>query len=140
MATLEQGVTKLFDAFVDAYQERSPDRALALFTEDAVIVGTGADEVRFGIDEIRDQIERDLSQADALRLSYSGLRVTGSGDIAWCYADLTANVKVGEANVTMKMRFTATVRRDNDEVRFVQGHLSIPAAEQAEGESYTAPS
>lgn len=129
-------VAGLLDALASAYSAKLPDQAVELFTEDAVVVGTGADELRFGLEEVRTQIERDISQADALRATYSGLRVGAMGDVAWLYASLVAEVTIGEDEITMSMRFTATAVRSDQGWRFSQAHFSLPFAEQAEGESF----
>jgi hypothetical protein len=83
-----------------------------------------ADEIRFGREQVRAQIERDLSQSDSMSISYDGLRVGGTGDVAWCYADVTAQASIGPDLVTMPMRFTATAQKSGDGRRFVQAHLS----------------
>lgn len=132
-------IAGLLDALASAYSAKLSDQAVELFTEDAVVVGTGADELRFGLEEVRAQIERDISQADALRASYGGLRVGSMGDVAWFYASLVAEVTIGEDEITMSMRFTATAVRSDQGWRVCQAHFSLPFAEQAEGESFAQP-
>ena len=133
------GITELIDALMRAYTAKDAKGAADLFTVDAIAVGTGADEVRFGRDEILVQLERDTSQADELRLRYEGLRTGERGNAAWCFADLTADVTVGAETITMPMRFSAAAVRTDDGWRFVESHLSLPFAGQIECESFAQP-
>ena len=137
--SVEVEIAGLLDALAGAYSAKLPDQAVELFTEDAVVVGTGADEIRFGREDVRAQIERDISQADALRATYDGLRVVATGDVAWLYASLLAEVTIGDDELTMPMRFTATAVRSGQRWRFSQAHFSLPFADQAEGESFARP-
>jgi ketosteroid isomerase-like protein len=58
--------------WADAYTHRNLDQVLALIApdDDIVAIGTGQDEWRVGTGELRAQIERDFSQAEALSVEY----------------------------------------------------------------------
>lgn len=57
MTAVEQAMTELFDALVDAYTAKDLEKAIEVFAGDATLVGTGGDEVRFGRDEVAVQVE-----------------------------------------------------------------------------------
>jgi uncharacterized protein (TIGR02246 family) len=129
-------VQALLDELVAAYTARRVDESVALFRDDAVFVGTGRDELRFGRDEIREQVERDLSQAEELAIRYTGLRASLVGDAAILFAVVTLDATVVDQALTMPMRLTAAARPDGDRLRFAQAHFSLPATDQEDGESF----
>ncbi|GLI28941.1 hypothetical protein ARHIZOSPH14_31830 [Agromyces rhizosphaerae] len=104
--------------------------------EDAQLVGTGADEVRFGLAEYRTQAERDFAQADA-DMRFSNVHATIIGDAAFAYCDVTVAGSIGDQTFEMPgLRLTVGLVRTDDGWRFVQTHLSAPAGGQAEGQSF----
>lgn len=129
-------VRSLVDQLVNAYSAGHVDGAVALFADDAVFVGTGADEVRVGRSAIRSQVERDLAQADAVKAWYDDLEVSTRGDAAWLFALVTVEATVGHEVVTMPMRMTATTTPTGGRWQFRQVHCSMPFSEQAEGDSF----
>jgi ketosteroid isomerase-like protein len=94
-------------------------------------------EVRFGLDEYRRQAERDLTQADEASMTFSNLRVTTVGDVAFAYCDVrVAGSAGGQAFDMSGLRFTGGMARTPDGWRMVQPHLSTPDSAQAEGSSF----
>jgi uncharacterized protein (TIGR02246 family) len=138
MSTRDDAVRQLLDQLAAAYRARDPERALELFADDAVFVGTGPDELRFGQAELKEQISRDLTQADELSPSVSNVRVAGpNGEgVAWFDAHLALDVIAGGESFTMPMRVTGVATTDGARWRFCQTHFSLPFAEQAEGASF----
>jgi len=138
MITRDDAVRQLLDQLAAAYRARDPERALELFADDAVFVGTGPDELRFGQAELKEQVSRDLTQADELSPSVSNVRVAGpdGGSVAWFDAHLALDVVAGGESFTMPMRVTGVATTDGARWRFCQTHFSLPFAEQAEGESF----
>jgi uncharacterized protein (TIGR02246 family) len=134
----ETSMRSLLERLVAFYSAKQAEDALKLFSEDATLVGTGSDEIRFGQRAIRQQIERDLSQAEMLKVTFDDLRVVDEGDVAWCFAIVTVGVTVDGEVVAMPMRLTATASMDGGEWRFRQAHFSLPAVAQEEGQSFTA--
>jgi uncharacterized protein (TIGR02246 family) len=137
--TVRTDVSALLDALVRAYTEKQPEQAISLFTDDATLVGTGADEERFGRDSIRAQIERDFAQANGTSVRYADLRVVEGEEIASCFAHVTIEATVAGERITMPMRLTALVRRDGGPWRISQAHFSLPAGDQAVGDSFSRP-
>lgn len=140
MTTTHDAVRQLLEELAAAYQARDPRRALRLFADEIVFVGTGPDELRFGHAALKEQVDRDLSQADKLDAQVGDLGVSGpgSGNLAWFYAHLTLDVVAGGASVTMPMRVTGVATDDGDGWQFRQTHFSLPAVDQAEGDSFPA--
>jgi ketosteroid isomerase-like protein len=131
-------VQALFERFMGYYNAKDVDALVSLTSgDDIMLVGTGADEVRFGLTGFRAQAERDFSQADDLDISFDNLRVTSAGDAAFAYCDMTiAGSAGGEAFEMSGLRFTAGLIRTTQGWRIAQAHLSAPNMEQAEGSSF----
>lgn len=138
MTSTQDVVQQLLTNLAAAYQAKDPQRALELFADDIIFVGTGADEVRFGREELREQVDRDLTQADQLTPKVGDVRVIGAADgrTAWFYAHLTLDVDAGGESFTMPMRVTGVAAPHGKRWRFQQTHFSLPFSEQAEGESF----
>lgn len=140
MSGTEDTVRQLLNELGSAYEARDAQHALSLFADDIIFVGTGRDELRFGHQQLKEQVDRDLSQADQLKVTVKGLATiaaNGAG-IAWFYAEVVLDVVAGDESFTMPMRVTGVAAGDGDRWRFRQTHFSLPVAEQAEGQSFPA--
>ena len=137
-AQTEAAVKAVLDRFAENYTKRDLEGMMALFAPDADVVmyGTGADEKRVGSGEIRAQVERDWSQSEATTITYGWTSVSAAGSAAWAAADLTFKAKVGEQELTLEGRLTNVLENRGGKWLIVQGHFSLPAADQAEGESF----
>ncbi len=91
----------------DRYAAKDPDGVLVLFADDEpMVVGTGADEVRFGLAEIRTQVERDLVHADSISMAFEDLSVKVVGDAASALADAAFAGSVGGEDFRLPVRLT----------------------------------
>lgn len=121
------------------YAARDADGVLALFADDgSMVVGTGADEVRFGLGEIRAQVERDIAQADSISIEFEELSVKVVDDAAFAYADAAFAGSAGGGDFHLPVRMTAGLVRAGGDWRIAQFHVSVAFGEQAEGESFPA--
>jgi len=139
-AKTEAAAIAALNKFTEAYAKRDMAGLLALFAPDpdVVLIGTGVDEKRTGLQEIKAQVERDWSQAEAASFELSECSVSAAGPVAWVVADSIANVKIGGNEISLTGRFTAVLEKRGDSWLIMQSHGSMPAAEQAAGESYPA--
>jgi uncharacterized protein (TIGR02246 family) len=136
----EAAVRSVLDSFAEGYEKRDMEGVLSLFAPDTDVVmfGTGADEKRVGLAEIRRQVERDWSQSDATTLTYGWTSVSAAGSTAWLAADIAFNAAIGGQELTLEGRSTLVLENRYGKWLIVQGHFSLPASEQAEGESFPA--
>jgi ketosteroid isomerase-like protein len=139
-AQTEAAVLATLEQFKQAYEQRDVERLLALFAPDAdvVLFGTGADEKRLGMAEIRAQAERDWAQAEAFILEWGWSSVSAAGSVAWVAADVVGHVTMGGQQVHLPLRLSAVLERRGASWLWMQAHASLPASEQAEGESFPA--
>ena len=136
---LEHEVVALLESY--AYALRRGDKAaiLDMFTDDAVVIGTGADEWYRGRAEIARGLDRDLAQSAELRLSYGTPEVGDGGSVIWAAVPATVTARLDAGAVTIEGRVTTVLVRSGDRWLIAQNHFSVPAADQVEGHSYPQP-
>ncbi|MEQ8168341.1 MAG: nuclear transport factor 2 family protein [Candidatus Eremiobacterota bacterium] len=132
-------VIDVMNRYASASEAKDVDGIMSLFPSDdnnIIIYGSGADEKRIGPEEIKAQMERDFSQADSMALIYDWYSVEGTDNVAWFSADVTVSATVSGKKMTLPARFTTVLEKRNSKWLMVQGHFSIPASGQSEGESF----
>jgi ketosteroid isomerase-like protein len=137
-AQTQADVQATLQQWKDAYSQRDLDGALAVIApdDDVVAIGTGADEWRVGLAQVRAQMERDFAQAEVLSVAYEPLVVSEAGAVAWVAGHATVQARVDGQDLALVGRFTAVLERRDDRWLLMQTHFSLPAAEQAEGRSF----
>lgn len=137
-AATEAAVTTVLNKLAEGYARRDLEGILSLLASDrdAVMFGTGADEKRIGLAEIKAQVQRDWSQAEATSLTYGWTSVSAAGSVAWVAADIMFDVKAGGEELSFPGRLTMVLEQRGEQWLIVQSHFSQPAASQEEGESF----
>jgi len=137
-AQTETAVMAVLNKMAESYTKRDWEglRAVLAPDPDNVMYGTGADEKRIGLAEIKAQAERDWSQSEAGAFEYGWTSISAAGNVAWAAADATFKAKVEGQEITLPGRLTAVLEKRGDKWLIVQWHFSFPAAGQAEGESF----
>ena len=140
MSTLTRGqVEDVLTRFAAAYAAKDVAGLLALMSTDSdvMVVGTGADEVRVGVDAIRAQYERDIGEVDEIALAIGSKRVTVHGDAAWVYAEATLTAASGGQQIAVPpLRMTIVLAADGNDVLIKHVHVSVAWGEQQEGKSF----
>lgn len=131
-------VTKAFDEFREAYRQRDVKTLTGLLSPDAdvMLVGTGADELRVGVDGIRTQAERDWDQTDAAAMHVTPREVSASGNVAWLTALGEFHVTADGGEARVPIRVTAVLEHRERRWLIAQMHFSAPLAEQPDGRSF----
>lgn len=77
----ESEVTTALQKLTDAYAKRDLKAFLACFASDTdvVLYGTGADEKRIGLEQIRIQVERDWAQSESAAMSFTWNSISAAG-------------------------------------------------------------
>ena len=137
MSRSSEAIGAVLTKFGERYSAKDVDGVLELFDgEDSVVVGTGADEVRFGLAAIRSQVERDISQADSIAMTFGDLRISEAGDAAFVYASMAFEGVVHGEAFKLPARLTVGLVRSGGEWRARQFHTSVAFGDQVEGESF----
>ncbi len=137
-ARTEAAVMSIMNRLIEGYKSRDMDSVLSCYASDPdlVCIGTGVDEKRIGLNEVRAGLERDLAQSEALSVELGWSSVSVAGSVAWVAADAIVHAKAGGQEVSFPGRFTAVLEQRNGRWLIMQRHFSVPDREQAEGESF----
>ncbi len=137
-ARTEGEVIASLRGFFEAFEKRDMERILSCFAPDpdVMMIGTGADEKRVGLQEIRTQIERDWRQSESAAIKPERTSVSASGAVAWVAADLSLQARVKGREIVMPGRLTVVMEKREGRWLWMLSHLSVPAGGQAAGESF----
>ena len=140
-ANTEVAVMKAFNDLWASYEKRDWNTLSSLFVSDpdVSLYGTGGDEKRIGLHEIKAQAERDWSQSESASLKFSWHAVSAAGPVAWVMADGALHAKVDGQSVMMPVRLTTIFEQRQGKWLVAHFHVSMPAGEQTEGQSFTPP-
>jgi uncharacterized protein (TIGR02246 family) len=134
----EAAVMNVMTQFAEAFSKRDLNASLALLVPDpdVVFIGTGGDEKRIGLAEIKALFERDFAQFEDASLKLAQPSVSAAGSVAWVVADLILRAKTGGREISLQARSTAVLERREGRWLIAQSHASLPATGQAEGEAF----
>jgi class 3 adenylate cyclase len=137
-ARTQAEVTDVLARMVDAAGRRDVEAAMTMFADDAdvFLYGTGVDEARKGPAEIREQIERDLSQSETWSWTLGQQSISSAGAVAWTAGDVVIRVVLGDRTVDVPHRLTLVLERRDGRWLVLQMHLSVANAAQAIGQSF----
>ena len=136
-AITEAAVLGVLDKFMESYRQRDLEGLMSLLPpdDDLFLFGTGRDEKRTGREAFKFQAERDWAQMEALAFNFTWHRVSTAGPVAWVASEGLGQGKVGGQEFEFPLRMTTVLEQHDDEWRFVQMHVSLPASGQDEGDS-----
>ena len=137
-AKTEAEVMSILNKLIEGYESRDMDSVLSCYAPDPdlVCIGTGVDEKRIGLNEVKAQLERDLAQSAAISVEQGWSSVSAAGSVAWVAADATIHVKASGQEISFPGRLTAVLEKRGGKWLIVQRHFSVPDREQAAGESF----
>lgn len=136
--SVDNQVLAVFESYCSEYSNRSVEGVLALFEQspELLVIGSGDDEVRFGVEALREQVERDFSQAEAISVSTDWRHACVYGDFAWLAVVGRIHATVEGETLTMRGRFSGALRRQGGIWRFTMLHFAVPYGAQHEGQSW----
>ena len=133
-------IQAVLDRMAEAYRNNDVDAVMRCYAPDpdVVSIGTGKDEKYIGPEQLRHAYERDFAQSESVALTFDWLSVSiaAAGNVAWFASDITVHVQVSGKDLTFSGRLTGTMENRDDKWLIVQGHFSLPAIEQPEGQSF----
>ena len=139
-AKTEAAVISMLNKFNEAYKKRDLNGLVSLCAPDPdmVLIGTGADERRVGLEELKVQAKRDWSQSEAASFEFGWTLVSAAGSVAWVASEGSVLARVGGQEARLPVRLTAVLEQRDDKWLFAQMHVSFAAAGHTEGESFPA--
>lgn len=130
-------VHEILKQYAQAYADKDMERMIKLFSPDPdlVAIGAGRDEWVKGPEELKKGFQRDMTQADDVKVDFENVIVSSSGNVAWASAQMNLNVKVEGQEITMPGRVSFVFEERNNNWLINHLHFSVPD-EQEEGKSY----
>jgi ketosteroid isomerase-like protein len=132
------GILRTVAEYSKALESSDLNAVMSLKVQDPDLrfIGSGLDEWRDGVEQVKSQVKRDFTQARRLKVVFSEVHVCHEGGVAWIAAPTTVRVDIGHKEHEYFGRFTAVLLKRGDRWLFAQIHFSIPAAGKPEGKSY----
>ncbi|MCB2225685.1 MAG: nuclear transport factor 2 family protein [Desulfarculaceae bacterium] len=126
------------DSFWEAYGRGDLDEVMSYFLKDETILGfgTGADERQVGWEEMRAQIQRDLSQSSSRQVVMDWFKGGGQDGVAWAAMECDVRAQTEAGPFEGKVRESFVLVKTEDGWKIVLGHASVPLAEQEDGQSF----
>ena len=102
-------VMSALNRFGEAFLSRDVDRTLSFLAPDPdlVYIGTGVDEKRLGLNEVRVQFERNWAQTEQASIETVHGSVSAAGFVAWAASDIIVHAKASGTDVSFPGRLTA---------------------------------
>ena len=137
-AQTEAEIRALVENVWREYARKDVNACMNLWTSDPdlVAIGTRADELRLGPEELRLGLSRDFEQAENIDTAIEWLRISAAGNVAWSAANMRLTASVNGETATLQCRLSNVYERRNGTWRITLLHLSPPALEQESGHSW----
>ena len=134
----ESEIQRVLDEVAGAFEDRNLHKMMSLFStsDETVALGTGADEKKIGVEEIKSLFKRDWAQSEASSIVYNWKTITVEDQIAWATAEATFYARIGTREMHIPTRMTLVLKKTDGKWVIVQWHSSIPAAGQQQGEAW----
>jgi ketosteroid isomerase-like protein len=137
-STTEAAVLAALKKWLETYASRDLEALMGLFKPDpkTIVIGTGADEKRVGLNEIRSQFERDYDQCEAISTELGWYSISTSDSVAWIAGEITFKVKASGQEIGLPTRITTVLELQAGQWLIALWHVSVPSAGQTDGESW----
>jgi len=137
--TKDHPAVHLIKEFCRTYNERDLEGLLALFCKNHPVhaYGTGIDEDRHSLQELKEQVLRDWEQSELSQLFPPKEFFYCKDPVSWAAGTFSAKVTTsGQTLEIPNLRGSISVIREENEWKISQMHASFPASNQEEGSSF----
>ncbi|KAE9628997.1 DUF4440 domain-containing protein [Parasedimentitalea maritima] len=126
------------DEYADAYCAKDLDRLMAIFVEGEGIslIGTGADELCSGRQQVASVFERNFRDATAKKFAWQWKDIAVHGTAATVAVTLVIHLELDGENLTVPIRWTVSLVKVGENWKWVHRHASAAAGSQDEGSAY----
>jgi len=129
-------VMDVLDRMAAYYSRKDLKNLLSLIAPEISGFGSGPDEVVHNRDEYRKHVERDFSQSGVLTMTLSDISIYAEGTVAWVSCNCIITTVGSGCTLALSGRMTAVLRGTGYTWIFTQIHFSLPAVDQALGQSF----
>lgn len=125
-ATEKRIAQEIFIQFCEKYKNRDLPAMLDLCTKNINMWGSGIDEYRVGLQEVREQLQRDWSQSEKAEIEILSF-VPTPNDALWTAALCKAKVTIdGKEHMFEHLRGTIVIEKENSLWKISHMHASFP--------------
>ena len=104
--------------------------------DDISVIGTGADELCVGRDQVKNLFLRNFTEAKANRFEWNWKHTSITNDHALVAVKLTIYLEIAGDQLQVPVRWTVVLRRRDDRWLWLHRHASTAAADQEAGRAY----
>ncbi len=131
----EAAILEVLDEYL-ARPDELATRAAWIEDADALAVGTAANEIIAGVDDIWQHATRVRSEQAKFALGRRWVRVSAHGDTAWLAAGLRLDWTDADGEHEEALRMTAVLVSAEGRWRFAQTHFSVPDSRVGPGQTF----
>jgi len=135
---VKAAVLKAIDDYWRAYESKDLNKVMAMTAPGFFGYGTGKDEKAVGIEQLKQSLARDFTQAKSISVQRTLAGFGRSGAIAWTAHEVIFKVQTDKGDVRMEGRLSMVLQKKGGKWLVEHTHFSAPLAEQQEGQSYPA--
>lgn len=132
-----KSVNTFMQTFIQAYEKRELEALIQFYEPNAVVIGTGQDEVIQGSKQIMSAFKRDLDQHTSANITLTPIAVDVEKNVAFATYNLLVNVQLPNKKFFKSpLRLSVGLIKHGDTWLIMQSHLSAPLAGQDEGQAF----
>ena len=133
-----EAVLDTLDDYARTYCAKDIDGLMAVFDkgDDISVIGTGADELCVGSDQVRELFLRNFSEATANRFEWHWNHTAITNDHAVVAMRLSIHLEIAGEPLQVPVRWTVVLRRLNGRWVWLHRHASTAASGQNAGRAY----
>lgn len=135
---VEELVKSTLEDYAAAYCAKDLDALMHVFedSDDISIIGTGADELCAGREQVKAVFLRNFSEATAKQFEWHWFHLNVSNDQAVVAITLTIHLEYQGQDLSMPIRWTVALKKDSGRWVWLHRHASAAASNQDEGQAY----
>ena len=134
----DNAITATLDEYAKAYCAKDIDSIMRVFddTDNISVIGTGMDELCVGRAAVKDLFLRNFSEATANKFEWDLVDTRISRNHAVISVTLTIHLEYMENQLSVPLRWTVVLKKENDRWVWIHRHASTAASNQDDGQAY----
>lgn len=134
----QQCIKKTLEEYADAYCAKDTDRLMRIFADEAAIsiIGTGADELCAGPQQIRRVFDRNFAEATATQFEWQWMNIAIVDNSAAVAVTMNIHLNLDGEAIKVPIRWAVALVKINGDWKWLHRHASAAAGSQDKGTAY----
>jgi len=134
----KEAIKSTLNNYAFAFCAKDIDALMRVFddTDNIAVIGTGADELCVGLNEVRKLFLRNFSEATAKEFVWDWVDTRISGNHAVVSTTLTIHLDYMGERLMVPLRWTVVLKNDEGRWVWIHRHASTAASSQEDGQAY----